>query len=83
MSSITENALSSAEALPQTRRKAHEKKKSGKMRGSWHVQQQQRFRLEKQYLYSDALGRFYHGARRSSRAGVSQDSHKSLTALEL
>ena len=36
---------------------------------SWHVQQQQRFRLKKQNFYIDAHGRFYHGARRSSRAG--------------
>ena len=40
-----------------------------KSRGSWHVQQQQRFRLEKVILCSDAHGRFYHGAKRSSRAG--------------
>ena len=65
-------SLSSAEALPQTRRKAREKEKVQPLqrsRGSWHVQQQQRLQLEKQNFYSDAQGRFYHRARRSSRAG--------------
>ena len=40
-----------------------------KMCGSWHVQQQQSFGLEKHNFYSDALGRFCHGARRLSREG--------------
>ena len=72
-------SLSSAGALPQTRRKAREKEKvqplqqnvrfSAGSRGSWHVQQQQRLQLEKQNFYSDAQGRFHHRARRSSRAG--------------
>ena len=38
-------------------------------RGCWYMQQKQPFRLQKQNFYSDAQRRFYHGARRSRRAG--------------
>ena len=51
-------------------------------RGSWHVQQQRRFRLEKQNFYIDAHGRFYHGTMGRAGPGVDQDSDKPLTALE-
>ena len=54
--------------------------------GSWHVQQQQRFRLKKENLCSDrhvCHRRFYHGAKRWSRAGscsgFRQVSHRTGT----
>ena len=60
-------------------------------RGSWHVQQQQRFRLKKENLCSDTHvcchRRFYMEQRGRAELleipGVAQDSEKSLTGLEL
>ena len=53
-------------------------------RGSWHVQQQQRFRLKKENLCSDThVCLSWSEEVEQSFPGVAQDSEKSLTGLEL
>ena len=50
---------------------------------SWHVQQQQRFRLEKENFCSNPHGKakIYHEGR--AELGAAQDSDKSFRGLEL